>query len=1231
MSRPSFLYSAVNPSITSLNDALDQIGGGDARVATMELHCLIADQNEEMSRSVSASHGPHSGSVLWAGGSSVGIRNIDMPAHAPAAEAMRYFEVTSSSPLVRRDALFLNALPHDSVYRWLSDGFNASVITYGERKSFKTSMLFGAESDSPCMARSILSDLFDEAPGERLTIGMSCWCIRGNNVTDLLDPNKRSTKDSFLSVTCVDLEAALVALSLARERCPGSRVQDDYQPVSESQRAHFFCRVLVHRPDRVDAGRISCLHLIDLVGTTPVGDIAHGRLQEEDRISRRDTSIQLSTFAKVLHEMVEVSQETERLHDENSFSSQVRMTSARESTLTQVLAPILQGNSKTWVICMLMNGEAHYQHSMYTLRALDGIIKIKSACHRVQNVPVGALNLVSLRSVVPLPNMHSSNHYNHREQAVKQPQSKVRNIPTPNIPTPKHGVLDDRSEDEASDSVALDSYSQVDTDGTMEVPPSSPQTGQTSDPPRCFDSLMQEYQHFKSSIDDVIDNEGKMAPHQLQTRGEDKSNEPSFRPGPEMLTPYLHTMSRGSPMEELVKQEMQNDAALRQSQMNESRQRFEMQNFLMSQYTMQDDGRAATDLYKATATEAVERNIVRGHGLNMAELVAREFNVPYLESQGQYSQPQETEDAIRYSMAYRPQPQPHDEQLNQGRSDHNDRINDMQAHHVDSDSPEESIAETNSDDVPFTAALINRRNDDSSAISTNRMQTEAEHSHFDFENLVGDLRAASDYEALRKLNESLINAVRRENKIRIGLEEKLESVIASCEEEKGSMALHIADLKIEASKLRQVMRRMARDGPLDETLKYFEDEMRMLADENTKLRKRNLFLEDRIELVPQSLSGDNVTNCQDETNDSTLSASRHGGISSTPESRTTPAKTPLLNEASSRKAKKTVTSRDVAWNSMDGMSSSSGTENAEIRVLKAALRRARKDYDHVSNKMDAAKSMERRGEIMKKLHEECSKKLSFANTELERLQKEVDFERDLRFQRERDIGILNGELGVLQCSERELRNERSRTLSELAGARQRIRELEIERMKFASFDRFVQKHTASKWGDKQDSSGKIVKPGKKAPPSSAVWGSSNVPSSAAKENKGKVDSLNRRPATAAPSNMSALDTINDSNHHLVVSSFDTPGLASRMLLNTYDAATPQYQQHRARHQDTSTTKKTPPPLPVYTQPNSKGILKLSGHKSSLMDMSASDMENSIARGVVGVAGLSNAQVYCALD
>ena len=1221
MKSTPFLFSGINPSISELNEKLDRLGGGDARVAGLEVHALIGEREDSANRS----------NVLWAGSSAVGVRNIDLPEHASESDKMRYFEVTSASTLIKRDMAYLNVMPIEEVSNWIKDGFNASVITFGSRGSYKSSALFGkAGMEHNCLAGRVLHKFYDSSWEGSRTIGLSCWCLLGNSIIDLLDiaGRKQKSSDNFISVECRDLDSAISTLSIARDRAPGARAYSAETVPKETERAHFFCRIVIHRPD---GGLLSSLHLVDLVGAADVGNVNYASLDEESRIARRNNSVQLSILTKVLQQMKSLSVRAENPRDMegSSFSSEAQLTSARESKLTQLLAPILQGNSKTWIVSFLVNGEKHYEQSLNSLRALDGLVKIRSACHRVKNVPIGTLNLKQHRSILPV-----GLHWIGDEPEVIQSAKDLS-------PTPKGGRIETMS-----DGDTMTSETHPMSQGVPELNTASsnyheeevqhlPESVGSLEPKAMgsarFDSLMNEFDKFKDSFDDFLGTSTHHAP--VSSPGVQGENPLDCEPSSAIetfearnrslynyennhnLTPYYHTISGSSPIEELLRQEMKNDAMNSANQFNESRNQFDGHNFIMKEYEMNDAARNRGQISGARIVAEGNENVLRRGTNYVLPESSDEIITPHLENQGQY-----------YMQQFVDEMQHHNEQQ---AADHtirsqvtewfdstgNTRIVNIMppAEHptdpTDEGNPLSPVLEAASaEDFPLTASLARRTSDESLKYQNRTISSEPEI----VDNVVDQLASAferaelsSDVDELQKLNRGLMSSLQREYKVRQALTEKMEAMSLSFQEERKVLALHLDDMNLECSKLRQIMRRLAKEASLADVLKYFEDEMKILATENSSLRRRNLFLEDHNEYI----ATDNLSNQVDNADYSSMSVQ---GAKSSEIQRSSSDHVGEDNESTtpSKRGRKTVANRDIAWNSMDGMTSCSGTENAEIRVLKASLRKARKEVEIMSSKMDDAKKIERRGTMCMKLYEDCNNKLVCAQSEVERLSKEVDFERDQRFQRERDISILQGEVSVLQSSERELRNERSRNLSQLAGMRQRIRELEIERTKYASFDRFVKKHTASKWGDK--------------PLATEAKAGSTRLSNVSK----KSSPYGTRKDTSKSTPHQGHDTLDDTNQYLTTTSFETPGMASRLVTNGVSSATTPHILHKASTKSSLSTKKgSPPQLPIYRQSaQSRDILKLTGNNSGLLDMTDSQIEKSLSKGVVGVAGLSNAQV-----
>ena len=83
MSVPSFLYSGLEPEIRDLNKYLDNMGGGDARTAGVEVHCII---NPVLSKKDQP--------TLWKFEETVGLRDYKNR-QTSASESMKYFPASS--------------------------------------------------------------------------------------------------------------------------------------------------------------------------------------------------------------------------------------------------------------------------------------------------------------------------------------------------------------------------------------------------------------------------------------------------------------------------------------------------------------------------------------------------------------------------------------------------------------------------------------------------------------------------------------------------------------------------------------------------------------------------------------------------------------------------------------------------------------------------------------------------------------------------------------------------------------------------------------------------------------------------------------------------------------------------------------------------------------------------------------------------------------------------------
>ena len=65
----SYLYSGIDSESQTLNAELQRLGGGDARISAMEVHCVIDERKGDEAQ------------TLWNFGNAVGVRDVQAGVH----------------------------------------------------------------------------------------------------------------------------------------------------------------------------------------------------------------------------------------------------------------------------------------------------------------------------------------------------------------------------------------------------------------------------------------------------------------------------------------------------------------------------------------------------------------------------------------------------------------------------------------------------------------------------------------------------------------------------------------------------------------------------------------------------------------------------------------------------------------------------------------------------------------------------------------------------------------------------------------------------------------------------------------------------------------------------------------------------------------------------------------------------------------------------------------------
>ena len=397
MTTPSFLYSGLDQRTRSLQADLDELGGGDSRTANVDLHIVIDDIK-----------GRRKSKILWQLDNFVGLRDPQMTSEASVSANMNYYSATtcqtisevlssdgnncndSSSSGSQRGRGRPSKPLHVDIADWSLSGYNNCIISYGARGSGKTLTLFGPNAQSTrfpkCLCKRILEHLYSK---DNVTIGMSCWALRRNQVIDLCEdygksPRNNNNTKGFAIIECMDIKTALQVLYSARAKCEGVEAIDPYNNLTDSKRAHFFLRITLYMPNEDDdrIGKVSHIHMVDLIGTSPIENRSFNELSEDDKECRREVSSQHAALAKILQQMKSAS---ERANTEGETlitpTNPLQISSARDSKLTMMLAPLIQGNVRTSIMLFLKDHETQFKHSKSALMSLRDINETVSACY----------------------------------------------------------------------------------------------------------------------------------------------------------------------------------------------------------------------------------------------------------------------------------------------------------------------------------------------------------------------------------------------------------------------------------------------------------------------------------------------------------------------------------------------------------------------------------------------------------------------------------------------------------------------------------------------------------------------------------------------------------------------------------------------------------------------------------------------------------------------------------
>ena len=379
-------------------EELEGLGGGGAAAGRLRAVCRLRPAWPPAASPAVAAAG--------AGGRVV-VRDPRAPAGAPAGQAARTYEVSAALGEHTSEGELWEALGAPALDWWLG-GFSALVLALGQAGAGKTHSLFGGagagagggrggggEGPGAGLFGRLVGELF-RALGEALRSGearlaLSCWEVVGHEAVDLLPAGGAPLRGAPAGGSAAfgplgGFEAYEVGspfdvaqlLEAARGRSVNWGARGGLR-VPLPNRGHGFVRLALWR---AEARQAAVLHFVDLAGAQPRGARAGGAprpdpLSQSDR-ERRLVNQQLLALSRIVTEVAARAQDA---------AAGAAVLSARDSKLTQLVAPLLAGNARTFLLAAVSPRAEDYLDTLQTLRVAHRAMAITTACMKVTNVP----------------------------------------------------------------------------------------------------------------------------------------------------------------------------------------------------------------------------------------------------------------------------------------------------------------------------------------------------------------------------------------------------------------------------------------------------------------------------------------------------------------------------------------------------------------------------------------------------------------------------------------------------------------------------------------------------------------------------------------------------------------------------------------------------------------------------------------------------------------------------
>ena len=359
------MYAAVPDDLVLLTEELERLGGGDARVGEIDVIVRVAPSKTEENASVHVQRG-----------------NVVVVQDEQSDSS---HEATASLDENATEDDVFDSIGAPAV-EWLWDGFNSSIVASGESGSGKSYTLVGEDCGLCGMILASIfyrRDLFEDPSA--ISVGISAWELRGENLVDLLSAttetetiSKKSSQFNFSTILCPDLKTAIDVLRNSRLKSVNWHVEGEFDVSLIPNRAHGFLRFVLH--NALDM-RVSTLHIVDCVGE-------NSSALQQDKPGLRTIAQQQLSFKRMISELCS--------HKKGSTYDSSRgtgvLTSSRETLLNRLVAPLIAGNCKSFLLVTVTPSLNSVPRTRSILKSFCAAVGIRCACVRMLDIQLQDLH-----------------------------------------------------------------------------------------------------------------------------------------------------------------------------------------------------------------------------------------------------------------------------------------------------------------------------------------------------------------------------------------------------------------------------------------------------------------------------------------------------------------------------------------------------------------------------------------------------------------------------------------------------------------------------------------------------------------------------------------------------------------------------------------------------------------------------------------------------------------------